>query len=205
MLVPDLGSGAGEPVSFLPLAMRGVARREGALSGLRRTARLLGRTRIAGSLAHMTRAPASLDAPRGIYHFRVHGQSDRPAVSSAAGRCPECRPGRRLMLSRPRRCRIPPHLHDASRRRPSMDGTHVTYGEFTQKSIAGAQLFCSRRMVPAWTPLCRSQTPCNHDRRGHELTSGGNSMLGRYQLAAVMILSLFAATKVANSAVTEPG
>ena len=30
-------------------------------------------------------------------------------------------------------------------------------------------------------------------------------MLGRYQLAAVMILSLFAATKVANSAVTEPG
>src|SRR5262249_47268640 len=72
---------AREPVSFLPLAMRGVARREGALSGFRRTARSDERALIAGSLAHMTRAPASLDAPRGISGFTPStDRSDRPAV-----------------------------------------------------------------------------------------------------------------------------
>src|SRR5262245_17719080 len=40
-----------------------------------------GRARNAGSLAHMTRAPASLDAPRGISGFTPSTvRSDRPAV-----------------------------------------------------------------------------------------------------------------------------
>jgi len=43
------------------------------------------------------------------------------------------------MLSRPRRCRIPPHPHDISRRCPSVDGTRMTYGDIHQKSIGAAR------------------------------------------------------------------
>ena len=93
MLVPDFRSGAGEPVSFLPLEMRGVARREGALSGFRRTARLLGRTQIAGPLAHMTRAPASLDAPRGITAFAFTASRTEPAVFVPRGGFPSAARG----------------------------------------------------------------------------------------------------------------
>src|SRR5262244_2296300 len=94
MLVPDFKSGAGEPVSFLPLETRGVTRREDALSGSRRTARTI----IPGGPGSpdpgaSADAPRQLGAPRGIYRFRVHGQSDRARGLCAAGRLPECRPG----------------------------------------------------------------------------------------------------------------
>src|SRR5262249_40921837 len=112
MLVPDLGSGAGEPVSFLPLAMRGVARREGALSGFRRTARSDGRARSAGSLAHMTRAPASLDAPRGITAFAFTASRPEPTVFVRRGGFPSAARGRGLRLPRSR----VPHPAPLSRR-----------------------------------------------------------------------------------------
>jgi len=51
-----------------------------------------GRTRIAGSW-RISGCAAPTRRASGISRFRVHGQSDRPAVSSAAGRLPECRPG----------------------------------------------------------------------------------------------------------------
>src|SRR5262245_33422940 len=82
--------------------MRGVARREGALSGFRRTARLLGRARIAGSLAHMTRAPASLDAPRGITAFAFTASRTEPAVFVPRGGFPSAARGHGLRLPRSR-------------------------------------------------------------------------------------------------------
>src|SRR5262249_46999127 len=135
MLAPPLGRARGEPVSFLPLAMRGVTRREDALSGLRRTARTI-TPGGPGSPdpGESADAPRQLGAPRGIFRFRVHGQSDRPAVSSAAGRLPECRPGTWFMLNHARGCRIPPHPRDVSRGRPSVDGIRVTYGDIHRKS-----------------------------------------------------------------------
>src|SRR5262249_5284958 len=103
---PGFGSGAGWARLFpsFPSKMRGVTRREDALSGLRRTARTITPggpgSPDPGASAD---APRQLGAPRGISRFRVHGQSDRARGLCAAGRLPECRPGRRLMLSRPRR------------------------------------------------------------------------------------------------------
>src|SRR5262249_48867576 len=57
------------------------------------------------------------------------------------------------MLSRPRRCRIPPHLHDISRRRPSMDGTYITYGDFTGKSRTNFP-GRTRRRRRHWLEVC---------------------------------------------------
>src|SRR5262249_33639016 len=92
---PWLGSGAGWPGSFLPLKMRGVTRREDALSGLRRTARTITPggpgSPDPGASAD---APRQLGAPRGIYRFRVHGQSDRPAVFVPRGGFPSAARGR---------------------------------------------------------------------------------------------------------------
>src|SRR5262249_43487269 len=81
------------PSLSFPSKTRGVARREGALSGFRRTARLLGRTRIAGPLAHMTRAPASLDAPRGITAFAFTASRTEPAVFVPRGGFPSAARG----------------------------------------------------------------------------------------------------------------
>src|SRR5262244_2958749 len=95
MLVPDFKSGAGEPVSFLPLETRGVTRREDALSGSRRTARTITPggpgSPDPGASAD---APRQLGAPRGISRFRVHGQSDRPAVFVPRGGFPSAARGR---------------------------------------------------------------------------------------------------------------
>src|SRR5262249_37749684 len=76
-----VGRGGG-PVSFLPLAMRGVTRREGALSGLRRTARTITPggpgSPDPGASAD---APRQLGAPRGISGFTpATVGSARPAV-----------------------------------------------------------------------------------------------------------------------------
>src|SRR5499433_2790298 len=79
---PWLGSGAGWPVSFLPLKTRGVTRRDDALSGLRRTARTITPggpgSPDPGASAD---APRQLGAPRGISGFTPStDRSDRPAV-----------------------------------------------------------------------------------------------------------------------------
>src|SRR5215475_3432336 len=82
MLAPALGRARGGPVSFLPLAMRGVTRREDALSGLRRTARTItpGGPGSPGPGASAD-APRQLGAPRGISGFTPSTvRSDRPAV-----------------------------------------------------------------------------------------------------------------------------
>src|SRR5262249_17758353 len=54
--------------------------REGAWPGFRQTGPVFhGRARNAGTLTHMTRAPASSPARHAAsFRFRVHGQSDRP-------------------------------------------------------------------------------------------------------------------------------
>src|SRR5262249_53256686 len=77
-----LGRARGRPLSFLPLAMRGVTRREDALSGLRRTARTITPggpgSPDPGASAD---APRQLGAPRGISGFTPSTvRSDRPAV-----------------------------------------------------------------------------------------------------------------------------
>src|SRR5262249_35757362 len=116
MLAPPLGRARGGPVSFLPLAMRGVTRREDALSGLRRTARTITPggpgSPDPGASAD---APRQLGAPRGISGFTPStDRSDRPAVL-VPGRAPRRRPGTWFMLNHARGCRIPPRLHDTSR------------------------------------------------------------------------------------------
>src|SRR5262249_59397866 len=82
------------PLSFLPLAMRGLTRREDALSGSRRTAPTITPdgpgSPDPGASAD---APRQLGAPRGIYRFRVHGQSDRPAVFVPRGGFPSAARG----------------------------------------------------------------------------------------------------------------
>src|SRR5262249_2304113 len=91
---PGLGRARGLPVSFCLPQMRGVARREGAWPGFRQTGPFFtGGPGSPGPWTPMTRASASSRRATRHYRFRVHGQSDRPAVSSAAGRLPECRPG----------------------------------------------------------------------------------------------------------------
>src|SRR5262249_60418116 len=82
MPAPPLGRAWGRPVSFLPLAMRGVTRRDDALSGLRRTARTItpGGPGSPGPGASAD-APRQLGAPRGISGFTPStDRSDRPAV-----------------------------------------------------------------------------------------------------------------------------
>src|SRR5215813_14164540 len=96
MLAPPLGRARGGPVSFLPLAMRGVTRRDDALSGLRRTARTITPggpgSPDPGASAD---APRQLGAPRGISGFTPSTVSDGPARSlSAAGGLPAAARGR---------------------------------------------------------------------------------------------------------------
>src|SRR5262249_28722500 len=90
---PDLASGAGGPVSFpSPHEGSGAPRRRMAWISPDRPV-FHGRARNAGSLAHMTRAPASSRrATRHLSAFAFSASRTEPAVLSAAGRLPECRP-----------------------------------------------------------------------------------------------------------------
>src|SRR5262249_855112 len=98
------------PLSFPPLAMRGVTRREDALSGSRRTARTITPggpgSPDPGASAD---APRQLGAPRGIYRFRVHGQSDRPAVLVPREGSPPP-PGDVTCVCHARGCRVSSHF-----------------------------------------------------------------------------------------------
>src|SRR5262249_59366775 len=91
------GRAWGLAVSVLPLETRGVARREGALSGFRRTARFNGRARNAGSLTHMTRAPAySRRATRHLRLYAFNGSVGPARSLCAAGGLPAAARGRGL-------------------------------------------------------------------------------------------------------------
>src|SRR5499433_1990295 len=115
MLVPDFKSGAGEPVSFLPLETRGVTRREDALSGSRRTARTITPggpgSPDPGASAD---APRQLGAPRGISRFTPSTvRSDRPAVLVPREGSPPP-PGDVVYVEPRSRVPHPAPLHDTS-------------------------------------------------------------------------------------------
>src|SRR5215475_5369680 len=74
--------------------MRGVARREGALSGFRRTARLLGRTRIAGSWRISGCAAPTRRATRHLRLYAFNGSVGPARSLSAAGGLPAAARGR---------------------------------------------------------------------------------------------------------------
>ena len=121
---PGLVGLGGGPVSFLPLAMRGVTRREDALSGSRRTARTITPggpgSPDPGASAD---APRQLGAPRGISGFTPSTvRSDRPAVL-VPREAPRRRPGTWFMLNHARGCRIPPHFTTPHESAPQVDGT----------------------------------------------------------------------------------
>src|SRR5262249_58513131 len=108
--------------------MRGVTRREDALSGSRRTARTITPggpgSPDPGASAD---APRQLGASRGISGFTPSTvRSDRPAVLVPREGSPPP-PGD---VAHARGCRIPPHLHDTSRGCPSGDRTVITYSDF---------------------------------------------------------------------------
>src|SRR5215467_1529925 len=98
MLAPPLGRARGGPVSFLPLATRGVTRREDALSGLRRTARddHSGRTRIAGSWRISGCAAPTRRATRHLRPYAFNGSVGPARSLSAAGGLPAAARGRGL-------------------------------------------------------------------------------------------------------------
>ena len=132
---PRLGRAWGLPVSFPSPQMRGMARREGACPDFAGRPEFVFR---AGpdrrTLTHMTRASAPSRRATAA-SFRLHGFGGRTSYSRS--RCSEaarCRPGTRLTFATPAGAGpVPP-----SRRlmkRPSMDGTRMTYGENHPKSI----------------------------------------------------------------------
>src|SRR5262249_22822100 len=118
---PDLGRARGGPVSFLPLATRGVTRREGAWPGFRPTRPVFtGAPRTPGPWRTCRVRPRPLDAPRGITAFAFTASRTEPAVFVPRGGFPSAARGRGLRLPRSR----VPHPAPPSRRlmRAPLDG-----------------------------------------------------------------------------------
>src|SRR5262244_1389250 len=114
--------------------MRGVARREGAWPGFRQTGPVFhGRARNAGTLdAHNACVRVFPARHAASFRFRVHGQSDRPAVFVPRGGFPSAARGRDVCgvtlagaASRP--TAMTPHESA-----PQVDGTLLTYASFTR-------------------------------------------------------------------------
>src|SRR5262249_53245394 len=132
---PGLVGLGGGPVSFLPLAMRGVTRREDALSGSRRTARTITPggpgSPDPGASAD---APRQLGAPRRISGFTPSTvRSDRPAVLVPREGSPPP-PGDVVGVDHARGCRVPPHFTTPHESAPQVDGRIGNISLDTDKS-----------------------------------------------------------------------
>jgi len=127
-----------------------------------------------GAPADSSRAGSLSEAPSGSWRFRVHGECTSAAAMSGAERHPEARSGSRKM-----RCSTISSSISSTPHRP------------------GSPLSCSQFFLRRSLERVIMIDGGTHSHRGQ-------SMFGRYQLAAVIVLSVFAAAKIANSATTEP-
>src|SRR5215467_1479821 len=132
---PSFGSGLGWARLFSSPQMRGVARRDDALSGLRRTARTItpGGPGSPGPGASAD-APRQLGAPRGISGFTPSTvRSDRPAVLVPREGSPPP-PGDMVMLTTLAGAASRPNFTTSRDDAPQWTGRCLTYGDIHLRS-----------------------------------------------------------------------